>query len=134
MFGFDFLFSVPFLPSGNQKFKKANICDETSRKDIKMNKINQPEKKEVDAKEVKELFNVPIDNKSKNADAFNGDTFNGDLKKKNSTSNKKKIQITTANKTDKNRKLLKNATKLDTQQEIDNKAQSSATNDDTVKK
>lgn len=79
-------------------------------------------------KEIKYLYKVPVDNKSKNAD-----TFNWVLNKENATSNKKKFKLP-HKKRDKNPRLFGNSTRKDTPLENNNKAQSSATNDDIMNK
>lgn len=64
-------------------------------------------------KKSKNLSQVPNDNKSSNAEAFTGA-----LNTENTTYNKKKIQITTAQNNDKKPRLSKNATENDAQQEL----------------
>ncbi|KAL8100756.1 hypothetical protein AgCh_032852 [Apium graveolens] len=111
---------------GLQNFKNANLCDKTVNK-LSTNKRKLPEKKEKMTNKIKDHSKVPVNNKAKNADACNRV-----LNKENATSNEKKIQITTTKKEDKKPRLLGNATKKNSPQESDNKAQSSATTDGTT--
>lgn len=127
IFCFDFLFRVTFLPSSDTNFEVKNQNSNHAKKDIRTNKRKQPDEEKKVQKEFKDLCQISVDKKSKNADVFNGA-----LKKENPTFNNKKIQITTTEKIAKKPRLSKYAT--DIQQEIDNKPQSSATNDDTKKK
>lgn len=126
IFCFDFLFRVTFLPSSDTNFEVKNLNSNHAKKDIRTNKRKQPDEKNVVQKEFKDLCQISVDKKSKNADVFNGA-----LNKENPTFNKKKIQVTTTEKIAKKPRLSKYAKEM---QGIDNKPQSSATNDDTMKK
>lgn len=121
-FGVNFHLSVPLLLS------KETDSEVGRNQNCKNHKRKQPEKKEKMAKDLKNLSQVPINNKRKNAD-----TLNGDLNMANTATNKKKIQTATSVKNELTEKLLKNCTEKSTRQQNDSKAHNSASNEDTLK-